>query len=251
MESKKHNENIIKQFSKQAVGYSSITSHSDALDKLVQISGITKEDTVLDIACGTGIVSCEFAKHAHFVTGIDITEEMLDHARKSQQKENLQNVSWETGDVTDLPYPDNHFSLVISRFGFHHFLDPLQVLSEMTRVCKSNGLIMVVDVSVPDDKINKYNEMEKLRDYSHVSTISKAGFASIFEKTGLKHPETDDYVMQITLNEQLQASFPTNPDELKNMILQDIGVDNLGINARWFGEEVMLNYPIHIFSARK
>ena len=57
--------------------------------------------------------------------------------------------------------------------------------------------------------------------------------------------------MQIELNEQLQASFPTNLIALKNMILQDIGVNDLGINATRVGEKVLLHYPIQIFSTRK
>ena len=251
MDIKKHNKNIIEQFSKQANGYTSITSHSNALEKLIQISSASKKDTVLDIACGSGIVSCEFAKHTSHVTGIDMTQEMLDEAMKLQAKKSLKNITWEIGDVTDLPYKDNHFSIVISRFGFHHFLDPSKVLSEMKRVCKPNGIIMIVDVSLPKDKIEKYNEMEKNRDFSHVAALSLTEFKNIFNKNGLNKVETDSYSMQIELNEQLQASFPTNLIALKNMILQDIGVNDLGINATRVGEKVLLHYPIQIFSTRK
>ncbi|UCS92724.1 methyltransferase domain-containing protein [Echinicola marina] len=251
MDNKQHNNDIVEQFSKQAQGYTSIRSHSDALEKLIQISGLSQEDTVLEIACGSGIVSCEFAKHASFVTGIDITQKMLDQAKRLQDKEGLQNISWEIGDVSSLPYEDNQFSMVISRFGFHHFLNPLQVLKEMKRVCKPNGLIMLVDVSVPEDKITKYNEMEKIRDYSHVSVLAVAEFDQLFERLSLRRMETEKYMMQISLEEQLRASFPTDPQALEKMILQDIGLDELGINATRKGEDVMLNYPVYIFSVRK
>ena len=92
MDSKEHNKNIVEQFSKQAGGYTSIASHSDALDKLIEISSASKIDTVLDIACGSGIVACEFAKHTHHVTGIDMTQGMLDEAKKLQSKQNIKNI---------------------------------------------------------------------------------------------------------------------------------------------------------------
>ncbi|WP_215223907.1 class I SAM-dependent methyltransferase [Echinicola shivajiensis] len=249
MDDKNHNSNIVKQFSKQASAYTSITSHSDSLDKLISISSASKSDKVLDIACGSGIVSCEFAKYASHVTGIDMTQGMLDEAEKLQARNNLTNVAWQIGNVESLPYEDDSFSIVISRFGFHHFLDPFKVLSEMKRVCKPEGKVLVVDVSLPDSKINKYNEMEKNRDYSHVAALSLTEFSRLFEKVGYKNLNTDFYSMQIELKEQLKASFPSDANALESMIIADVGVNDLGINVTKINNEYFLHYPIHIFSA--
>ncbi|MFD2036715.1 class I SAM-dependent methyltransferase [Belliella marina] len=251
MDTKKHNKIIVEQFSKQAGSYTSITSHSDALDKLIHMSSANQNDTVLDVACGSGIVSCGFARHTSHVIGIDITKEMINEGKKLQEKSNLENITWQIGDVASLPYGDNLFSIVISRFGFHHFLNPIKVLSEMKRVCKPNGLVMVVDVSLPDAKIDKYNEMEKNRDNSHVAALSLTEFQNLFTDVGLTQVEKDKYVMEISLDEQLQASFPVDKEGLRNMILSDVGVDELGVNATKISGEVFLNYPIHIFCARK
>lgn len=250
MDTKKHNENIVEQFSKQASGYSAITSHSDALEKLISITSASKKDKVLDIACGSGIVSCEFAKHTNHVTGIDMTQGMLDEAKKLQTKLNLKNLTWHIGDVENVPCEDNSFSIVVSRFGFHHFLNPLKVLSEMKRVCKPDGVVIVVDVSLPDTKIKKYNEMERNRDCSHVAALSLTEFYRLFEKVGFKNVNTDFYSMKIGLNEQLEASFPSNPIALKDMIVADVGVDDLGINVTEINSEYFLHYPIQIFFAK-
>ncbi|MGV3503549.1 MAG: class I SAM-dependent methyltransferase [Adhaeribacter sp.] len=251
MERKKHNEEIIAQFTKQASGYAAILSHSMALDKLIRITSASKKDTVLDVACGSGIVACEFAKHAHRVTGIDLTPEMLKQARKLQEKFRLDNLSWELGEVTSLPYPDGAFTIVVSRFGFHHFLNPGAVLAEMIRVCKPMGVVLVVDVALPESKIDQYNEMEKLRDTSHVAALSVEQFSSLFQKSGLHQIETDSYQMKIGLQEQLQASFPADSKKLKDMILQDVGIDNLGVKASHSDDGIFLQYPIHIFAGRK
>ncbi|GAB3665473.1 hypothetical protein GCM10028791_41230 [Echinicola sediminis] len=249
MDTKNHNTNIVKQFSKQAGAYTSIASHSDSLDKLISISSPTKSDNVLDIACGSGIVSCKFAKYTHHVTGIDMTQGMLDEAKKLQARHNLTNVTWQIGDVESLPYEDDRFSIVISRFGFHHFLNPFKVLSEMKRVCKLEGKVLVIDVSLPDSKINKYNEMEKNRDYSHVAALSLTEFSNLFEKVGFKNLNRDFYSMQIELKEQLKASFPRDVNTLESMIIADVGVNDLGINVTKLNDDYFLHYPIHIFSA--
>ena len=251
MESKTHNENVIEQFSKQAGNYTSIVAHRDALEELTAITKASKDDNVLDIACGSGIVSCEFAKHVNHVTGIDITPEMLNEAKKLQAKYQLTNMDWEIGEVTSLPYADNTFSIVVSRFGFHHFLNPELVLKEMIRVCKPNGTVMVVDVALADDKIDAYNVMEKIRDSSHVKALSVKEFELLFEKSGLKNIQESTYKMQIGLDEQLQASFPSNRSELKKMILDDVGIDSLGVNASEIDGKVFLHYPIHILSGKK
>ena len=51
---------------------------------LIEMSGVHATDTVLDVACGSGLVACEFAAHARFVTGIDITFRMIAAAKERQ-----------------------------------------------------------------------------------------------------------------------------------------------------------------------
>lgn len=251
MDTKKHQQITIAQFSKQAGAYTSIPSHSDALDQLVILSGADKQDTVLDVACGSGIVSCAFARHVQHVTGVDMTEAMIREAKKLQAEMDLHNLKWEIGDVTRLPYPDHHFSIVVSRFGFHHFLHPERVLLEMKRVCQPGGIVMVIDVSPPESKIDKYNEMEKNRDPSHVAALSISAFHRLFESSGLKQLKTASYSMQIGLEEQLLASFPADEEALQQMILADIGRNELGVHVTQIEGKVYLNYPIYIFYAQR
>src|SRR5437764_11780814 len=118
MTNQAHKQEIIAQFSQQAGAYTAITAHSDALDILIHLSGVKPTDTVLDLACGSGIVACAFAEHAGQVTGIDLTEGMIEKAGKLQQKKGLKNMQWQIGEVEELPYENNSFSIVVSRFGF-------------------------------------------------------------------------------------------------------------------------------------
>jgi ubiquinone/menaquinone biosynthesis C-methylase UbiE len=78
----------------------------------------------------------------------DITPAMIECARELQREKGLTNLRWEVSDVNPTPFADNSFSVVLTRYSFHHFLDPKGVLAEMKRVCKADGTIMVVDVSL-------------------------------------------------------------------------------------------------------
>ena len=65
-----------------------------------------------------------------------MTPAMVDFGRELAAKKGLANVTLKQGDVTTLPFPDGFFSVVVTRYTFHHFLDPLAVFKEM---CGSAG----------------------------------------------------------------------------------------------------------------
>lgn len=253
MEKQKHNEIIKAQFSKQAVGYTSVKAHAEALDILIEMSGVSMKDHVLDIACGSGIVSCAFAMHAHHVTGIDITEEMLEQARRLQAQNNLTNMKWILGDVDPLKFSNNQFSIVLSRFSFHHFLEYEKVFEEMIRVCKPGGVVMVVDVVVSDEKRKVYDEMELLRDSSHTGVLTSEIFEKLFLHPSLTNSRTSHYEMNIKLETQLDASFMTdeNREKFRKLIFRNVGKNNLGIKVNKINNSCRLYYPIGIYMAVK
>lgn len=73
-EQKEHDALIVDQFTKQAVPFTQLKGHLDSVQTLIEWSTVASDDLVLDVACGPGLVACEFAKVARRVTGIDITE---------------------------------------------------------------------------------------------------------------------------------------------------------------------------------
>src|SRR5215467_2719663 len=148
-----HQELILDQFTRQATVFSSASSITDegALQMIVEAARPGPEDTVLDVACGPGLVVCAFAPRVRHATGIDVTPAMLERARKLAAEKRLSNVSWRQDDVYSLPYADGSFSIVTTRFSFHHFVDPAAVLREMLRVCAPHGRIVVVDDYASDD----------------------------------------------------------------------------------------------------
>ena len=137
-------------------------------------------------------------------TGIDITPAMLDRARSTATEQGLTNVTWRQGDVLPLPWPDASFSIVTSRFAFHHFLEPGAVLREMARVCRPGGTVMVVDSAPAPDKADAFNRMEVVRDPSHARALPLAEHLELFRGAGLPEPRVTHY----RLEGELEASSP-------------------------------------------
>src|SRR5580765_2784277 len=99
-----HKEQILDQFTRQAVPFATATAirNEDALNRIVKMAEAGPDDTVLDVACGPGLLACAFARVARHVTGIDMTPAMLEQAHKTQQEQSLKNVSWLPGNVYSL-----------------------------------------------------------------------------------------------------------------------------------------------------
>jgi ubiquinone/menaquinone biosynthesis C-methylase UbiE len=248
-----HQSKIIDQFSRQAIPFAQVPGHFDAMQILIELSKVCIGDTVLDVACGPGMVACEFAKHAKHVTGIDITPAMIQQAEKRQKDLRLKNLTWAIGDAVPLPYDDNSFLLVLTRYSFHHLQEPNKALAEMIRVCRPGGRIMVADVSIDSDKSESYDRLEIMRDPSHTHALTHEEFAALFKNSGLLDCRQSAYGVDIELETQLRASFPNPGDEskLRKIVIDDIGKNNIGINVRRENENVMYTVPIGVFIGQK
>ena len=247
-----HQDLILDQFTKQAIPFATAASIKDeeALKLVVDFTGAGPHDTVLDVACGPGLVVCAFARVVRHATGIDLTPAMIERARALQQEKGLTNITWQVGDVLPLPYPDASFSLVTSRFAFHHFLDPQAVLAEMKRVCTPGGKVAVIDVvASPDpEKAAAYNRMEKLRDPSHARGLTLTELEALFPALTLPAPRKTFYRLEAELDDLLQRSFP-NPgdaDEIRRMFVGSLDNDGLGMDTRRQGDKIRLAYPIAV-----
>lgn len=252
-EQDKHNELILNQFSKQAVPFSNkVPAHSNeaAFNLIIETTNIDQKDNVLDVACGPGMLTCAVAKKAKQVTGIDLVPAMIEQARILQSENNLLNMDWKVGDVARLPFGDNSFSAVLTRFSFHHFLDPESVLMEMVRVAEQNGKIGVVDVFATSPAHSElHDRMEKLRDDSHVKVLSLLQLNDMAKRVGLKGVENQFYSLEIELEQQLSASFPKPGDADK--IRQLVRNDKEGLVSCRKGNDIYLVYPIVIIAGQK
>src|SRR5439155_5093108 len=121
MSSSKHSELILDQFTRQAVPFATAPSIKDeaALKLVVELSGAGAEDTVLDVACGPGLIVVAFARVVKHATGIDITPAMLKRATVYPAEQVVINVTLRRVDVLPLPYLDVSFPILCSRITSH------------------------------------------------------------------------------------------------------------------------------------
>jgi ubiquinone/menaquinone biosynthesis C-methylase UbiE len=250
-----HRARILDQFTRQAVPFSQSpsVSNQEALNFIVRSAGAGPGDTVLDVACGPGLLACAFARVARHVTGIDITPAMLEQARKAQQEQKLTNVSWKQGDVTQLPYPDAHFSIVSCRLVFHHLEEPLVVLKEMNRVCKPGGRVVVADMAPAADKAAAVDQEERLRDPSHVRALPEQELLGLFAEAGLPQPEIGRYRVECELDDLLSRSFPNPGDEAKirKIFAESIATNALDLNTREENGKIFYGFPVAVMVGRK
>jgi ubiquinone/menaquinone biosynthesis C-methylase UbiE len=248
-----HKDSILDQFTRQAVPFSTAASIKDeaALRLIVEFSGAGPDDTVLDVACGGGLVVCAFAKTVRHATGIDLTPAMLEQARKNQAAQGLTNVTWQQGDVVPLPFPDASFSIVTSRFAFHHFLDPLAVLREMKRVAKPGGKVMVVDSAPAPDRADAFNRVERLRDPSHVRAMPVDEHKSLYAKAGLPEPRLTWYRLESEMEALIARSFPNPGDDekIRALFRASLADDALGIQTRLVDGKIHYGFPVAVLVA--
>jgi ubiquinone/menaquinone biosynthesis C-methylase UbiE len=204
----RHQAEIVAQFSRQAVPFAQVPGHYDALQILLELSGVGGDDAVLDVACGPGLVACAFARQARQVTGIDITPAMIEQAQKRQREQKLANLEWAVGEAVPLPYADATFSLVITRYSFHHLLAPERALAEMIRVCRPGGRVLVADIAVAPEKSAAYDRLEILRDPSHTHALTRDELAELFAHSGLVDCRQGAYGGRYRTREPAQGVFP-------------------------------------------
>jgi len=107
---------------------------------LVKRAGVHAGQRVLDVACGTGVVSVTAARLGARVTSLDLTPELLARARENARIAGVE-INWNEGDVENLPFADASFDVVLSQFGHIFAPQPEVAIGEMLRVLKPGSTI--------------------------------------------------------------------------------------------------------------
>jgi len=251
---RQHNETIIDQFTRQAVPFAMAPAirNADALNRIVQLAQAGQDDTVLDVACGPGLLVCAFAKIVHHATGIDLTPAMLEQARKLQAESGLSNITWQQGNVESLPYSEGAFSIVASRFALHHLQNPLAVLKEMRRVCAAGGRIVVADSAPAPAKADAFNRVERLRDPSHVRAFPAEELRKLFTEAGLAEPAIEFYRLEGELEDLLRRSFPNagDADLIRAILADSFDTDALDLATRRQDGKIYYGFPVAVLATR-
>lgn len=177
------------QFGKQSENYGKnhiLADVSDVEDALKGLN-IRAGRKALDVATGGGHTAVYLASLGIEVTASDITPAMLQRTSELAAERGV-TVTTREHPAEALPYEDSAFDLVTCRVAPHHFSDPQKFVNESSRVLKMYGTFIVIDGVVLDDHPETgawLNELEKLRDPSHVRCYRPMDWKSWCQKTGL------------------------------------------------------------------
>jgi SAM-dependent methyltransferase len=176
-------------FSAQSTGFSSdgdTYADAEGLEWMLADLPTSPEAAVLDVATGTGEFARAIAPHVASVIGLDATDAMIETGRAFVEQHELANITFQKGIVEDLPFESERFDIVATRYAFHHFAEPRSVLSEMARVCKKGGHVILVDIVSPEpETAAAYNYYEWLCDRSHTRCLDFDELCALFRLFGL------------------------------------------------------------------
>lgn len=119
--------------------------------KVLKLVSEKSPEKILDIATGTGDLAILMTNtSAKEITGLDISEGMLDVGRKKVKEKNLDTkIKMVLGDSENLPFDDNYFDAITVAFGVRNFENLEKGLSEIFRTLKPNGIFVILETSVP------------------------------------------------------------------------------------------------------
>src|SRR5919198_4945451 len=108
--------------------------------RLVKFANVRRDQNVLDVGCGTGVVAITAARIGARVHAVDLTPELLERARENASIAKFE-IDFREGDAEALPFDDGRFDVVLSQFGHMFAPRPDVAISEMLRVLKPGGTI--------------------------------------------------------------------------------------------------------------
>jgi ubiquinone/menaquinone biosynthesis C-methylase UbiE len=181
---------VRRQFGPAAEAYlaSAVHAQGEDLVRLVELLDPAASDAVLDVGCGVGHTLRKVAPRVRLAVGADATAGMLDGARSLMAQENIGNVTLVVTAAEALPFLDGSFDGVTCRLAAHHFGDVPKAFSEIARVLKSGGRFVLSDNYAPEDAaLDRWiNELEAIRDPSHVREHTIAQWRSLLERAGFR-----------------------------------------------------------------
>ena len=155
-------------------------------DTLLELAAPRPGDRVLDVACGTGLVSRLFAGRVAEVVGVDVTEEMAEQARPHLSR-------LVVAPAEDLPFEDGEFDLVVCRQGVQ-FMDLPAAVEEMVRVVRPGGRVVIINLCAYDERDREeYFEILRLRNPVRRHFFLPADLEDLVRKAGCEVVETRSY----------------------------------------------------------
>ena len=206
VQSGRMSEAVHKRFSETAAAMAELQDKraADTAARLVRLLSLTGNEWALDVGTGAGAIAIGLAPLVHEVIGIDVVPELLAEANKRAPE----NVRFFEGDAMALPFPSDSFDLVSTARTLHHIERPESVLSEMNRVLKPGGTMLVVDQLAPNDPLAamELNRFERERDETTTRILADVDLRVLFDSNGLVLRRSDTEIVEREIESYLDLA---------------------------------------------
>ena len=178
------------QFGQHAEKYRKSSVHGDkeTLEYIVNALAPDGSERAVDVGCGGGHMSTALAARVKELVAIDVTPQMLVQTGLLAGEKGLSNVIGCLADAQSLPFASCVFDIVTCRIVLHHVLDAGRAIREMGRILKVGGKLFIQDILGIDNAAprNYMDEIERLRDPSHIRDYAKEEWERFFNKAELE-----------------------------------------------------------------
>jgi ubiquinone/menaquinone biosynthesis C-methylase UbiE len=137
-------------------------------------------NSALDVGCGTGTLLSRLNRPAARLAGADLSPKMIEEAGKKLGA----NADLRVADAENLPWVSGTFDLVVSALSFHHYPNPVRALSEMRRVLRSGGTLILGDGWIPFPLLQALNWLLKFGKEGDVRIYSKSELLEMAREAG-------------------------------------------------------------------
>jgi arsenite methyltransferase len=193
---------------------------------------IKSGDTVVDLGSGAGndcFVARALVGDTGKVIGVDMTEAMIDKARKNAEKLGFNNVEFRLGDIENIPVSENHADVVISNCVLNLVPDKRKAFNEIYRILKKGGHLSVSDVVLRGTLHEKIQEAAEMYAGCVSGAIDINLYLSIMADAGLQNIKAQKEKM-ITIPDETILNYLNN-DELKYFKESGAGIFSITVYA--------------------
>ncbi len=197
-----------------------------------QFAKIKKGDTVIDLGSGAGndcFVARAETGESGKVLGIDMTEAMIENARKNAHKLGFSNVEFRLGDIESLPVDDNFADVVVSNCVLNLVPDKKKAFSETLRVLKPGGHFSISDIVLKGKLPDVLQEAAVLYAGCVSGALQKEEYLAIIKQTGFQNI-TIQKEREIILPESLLKQY-LSEDELNTFQQNPVGIFSITVYA--------------------
>lgn len=164
------------------------TLEKKVVDKL--LPPVTRGNELLDVGCGTGHWSAFFAGQGFRVTGVDVSEKMINIARSKV----IPGAAFQVADADELPFEDGWFDVVAAITTLEFVSSPEGVVKEMVRCTKHPGGAILAGVLNPDARVNRDRKAKGKEPYASARFFSPSELGALLSPYGKPQVEVAAFV---------------------------------------------------------